>query len=144
MASVPDPEAQSPGPTGAVNEAAIAAGATQSLLLEMRAARDSAIGHIRKVAATATTETQLSAASVTRIVAAALIAFALAVITWICLLALGIWLAVQAGWPVWAALAGAIGVNIFGMGACWFWYSRLVPNIGFSRTRGLLFPRGAG
>jgi hypothetical protein len=141
---VPDPEAQSPGGADAADEAAVAAAGRQSLRLEMRAARDSAIGHIRKVAATATTEAQLSAASVTRIAAAAVIAFALAVIAWICLLALGIWLAVQAGWPVWAALAGAIGVNVFGMAACWFWYSRLMPNIGFARTRRLIFPRGAG
>jgi hypothetical protein len=141
---VQNQEAQSPSGAGAIDEAAIAAARTQSLRLEMRAAADSAVGHIRKVAETATTEAQLSAASVARVASAALIAVVLVAITWICVLALGIWLAVQAGWPVWAALAGAIGVNVLGVAACWFWYSRLAPNIGFARTRKLIFPGGAG
>lgn len=124
-----------------------AAGGSQdedSLRLELQAVADSAVGHIRKVAATATTEAQLSAASAAAIVSAAFLILALLTISYLCVLALGIWLAVQAGWPVWAALIAAVCINLAGVLICRLWYAKLVPNIGFARTRKLIFPGGAG
>jgi hypothetical protein len=109
-----------------------------SLLFEMRTAANAAVGQMRKIAATAASEAQLNAASAAAIALAALVALVLLVITWICVVALGVWLAIQAGAPVWAALLGAVLVNLAGVFACRFWYGRLVSNIGFARTRGLL------
>lgn len=111
-----------------------------SLRLEMQGVADAAVGHIRKVAATATTEAQLSAASAAAIASAAILSLVLLAISWICLVALGVWLAIQAGWPVWIALISAALVNLAGVLICRLWYSRLVPNLGFARTRRLLFP----
>lgn len=112
----------------------------ESLRLELRAAADAAIGHIQNVAATATAEAQLSAASAAAIAAAAIVSLVLLTISWICILALGIWFAVQAGWPVWLALVAALAVNLLGVLICKFWYSRLAANLGFARTRKLLVP----
>lgn len=143
-----NPETSPPRGAAPVGEADTAGNgqdtAAASLQLEMRAAADSAVGHIRKVAATATTEAQLSAASAAAIASAAILGIALLAISWMCVLALGIWLAIEAGWPVWAALAAALGVNLAGVLICWLWYSRLAPNIGFARTRKLIFPGDAG
>lgn len=108
--------------------------------LEMQAAADAAVGHIRQVAATATTEAQLSAASAAAIASAAFLGLALLTISWLCVVALGVWLAIQAGWPVWAALLSAVLVNLAVVLLCWLWCARLVPNIGFARTRKLLLP----
>ena len=117
----------------------LAAGAdTATLLGEVQAAADAAVHHVRKVAATAAAEAQLTVASAAAIVAAAVLAVALLVISWLCLVALGVWLAIQAGLPVWLALALAVLVNLAGVWACRLWYARLAPNLGFARTRQLL------
>ena len=115
-----------------------AAADEESLLGEGLAAADAAIGHVRKVAATAAAEAQLTLASAAAILAAAVLAFTLLVISWMCLVALGVWLAVQAGVPVWLALTLAVLVNLAGVWACRLWYARLAPNLGFARTRRLL------
>lgn len=115
-----------------------AAGDGESLLGEALAAADAAADHVRKVAATAAAEAQLTLASAAAIVAAAVLAFTLLVISWMCLVALGVWLAVQAGAPVWLALTLAVLANLAGVWACRRWYARLAPNLGFARTRRLL------
>lgn len=110
----------------------------ESLLGEMHAAAGAAVGHVQKIAATAAAEAQLSMASAVAILAAAVLALALLVVSWICLVALAVWLAIQAGLPVWLALAGAVLLNLAGVLACRAWYARLAPNVGFARTRRLL------
>lgn len=110
----------------------------ESLIREVGIAADAAVAHARKVAATATAEARLTVASAAGIAAAVVSALVLLVVTWICLLALGIWLAVQAGLPVWAALTGAVLLNLAGALICRLWYARLTPDLGFARTRSLL------
>lgn len=110
----------------------------ESLLGEMQAACDAAVRHARQVAATAAAEAQLTMTSAVAILGAAVLALALLVISWICLVALGVWLAVQAGVPVWLALVLAVLINLAGVWACRLWYVRLAPNLGFARTRRLL------
>lgn len=115
-----------------------AAAATQSLLGEAHAAAGAAVEHLRKVAATAAAEAELTVASAAAILAAALIGLALLVMSWVCLVALGVWLAIRAGTPVWLALVLALLVNLAGVWACRLWYARLALNLGFPRTRRLL------
>lgn len=109
-----------------------------SLLKEMNAAAGAAFGHARKVAETATAEARLTAATAVSLAAAAAAALAFLLLTWICLLALGVWLAIEAGLAVWLALAGAVALNVAGLVLCRWWVARLVPNLGFARTRRLL------
>ncbi len=123
-----DPERQQPG----------AGEPPDSFLADVRAAADAAVAHARAVAATAAAEARLSVASATALAAVAVAALAFVLVAWICLLALGMWLAVQAGAPVWSALAGAVVVNLAGVLACRMWIARLIPNLGFARTRNLL------
>lgn len=111
----------------------------ESLLREVQAVADAAVGHVRKIAATAAAEAQLTMLSAVAILAAAVLALALLVVSWMCLVALAVWLAIQAGAPVWLALTGALLLNLAGVLACRFWYARLAPNVGFARTR-RLFP----
>lgn len=127
-----------PGREERAGERLATANETESLLGDVQAAADAAIGHVRKVAATAAAEAQLTMASAAAILAAAVLALALLVISWLCLVALGVWLAIQAGLPVWLALALALLVNLAGVWACRLWYARLIPNLGFARTRRLL------
>lgn len=123
--------------TGEEAPAAVA-GIHDSLLGEIQGATDAAVAHVRKVAATAAADARLGAVSAAAIAAVAVVALALVLVAWICLLALGVWLAIQAGSPVWAALTGALALNVAGILACRWWLGRLLPNLGFARTRGLL------
>lgn len=127
-----------PGREELTGERLATAAETESLLAEAHAAADAAVDHVRKVAATAAAEAQLTMASAVAILAAAVLALALLVISWLCLVALGVWLAIQAGMPVWLALVLAVLVNLAGVWACRLWYARLSPNLGFARTRRLL------
>lgn len=120
-----------PDPSGA-------AAGPDSVLNEVRAAADAALGHARKVAETAAAEARLSLASLAALAATAVAALAFVILTWISLVALGVWLAIQAGTPVWIALIGAVLVNLGGVFACRLWVTRLVSNLGFARTRRLL------
>jgi hypothetical protein len=115
---------------------------SDSFLAEVRAAADAAARHVRTVAATAAAEARLSVASAAALAAAAVAALAFVLVAWICLLALGIWLAVQAGAPLWGALAGAVVLNLAGVFACRVWIGRLIPNLSFARTRNLLGKAG--
>lgn len=115
-----------------------------ALRSEIQAAATAAAAHARKTAATAKTEAQLSAASAIAVVCAAILGFALLIISWMCVLVLGIWLAVEAGWPLWAALVAALCVNLAGVLVCGLWSWKLLPNIGFSRTRKLMFSKSTG
>lgn len=110
----------------------------ESLFAELAGAVEAAREHARKVAGTAAAEARLSAASLAALAATALAALAFLLIAWICLLALCVWLAVQAGAPVWAALVAAVLVNVAGVLACRYWVARLLPNLAFARTRRLL------
>jgi hypothetical protein len=122
----------------AMDPGAAATPGSDSLLGEMRAAAEAAVGYFRTLAATGAAEARLSAASLVALAAAALAALAFLILFWISLLALGIWLAVAAGAPVWAALAGGALVNVAGVLACRLWLGRLLPNLRFTRTRRLL------
>lgn len=111
-----------------------------SLRLELEEAAGAMVAHIRKVAATATTEAELSLASVTALVAAALASLLLLLAGWLCLVAAGAWFAVAAGLPLVAALLIAGGVNVAAVLLLLLWGKRLLRNVGFSRTRRLVFP----
>ncbi len=109
-----------------------------SLLAALLATVDSALEQARTIAATAATEARLSAAALVALAATAAIALAFLLVAGLCLLALGVWLAVRAGLPAWAALAGAVLVNLAGAALCRWWIARLLPHLGFARTRRLL------
>ena len=111
----------------------------ESLLGEIQAARDAAAAHLSKVAATATGEAQISIASAVAMASATMLSVAFIIVAWVCLVGLGVWLAVSAGWSMTVALGAAAAMNILAALVCRFWYTRLGKNIGFSRTRKLLF-----
>ena len=110
----------------------------RSLMLELRGAADAAAVQVRRVAATASTEARISIASVIWMVSAMLLAVALLIVAWVCVVGIGIWLAVDAGWSVTAALAAAAAANVAAALLCRAWFVRLSRNIGFARTLGLL------
>lgn len=110
-----------------------------SLIVEIRAAADAAVSQVRKVAATASTEARISIASVVWMACAMMLAVALLIAAWSCLVGLGVWLAIDAGWPVSGVILGAALANIAAAGLCRTWYVRLSRNIGFPRTLSLLF-----
>jgi hypothetical protein len=112
---------------------------SDSLILEIQAARDAAVAHIGMVAATASKEAELSVASVVAMASATLLSVAFLIVAWVCLVALAVWFAVSAGWSLTAALGSAAIVNVAAAFGCRFVYLRLARNIGFSRTRKLLF-----
>ncbi len=112
---------------------------TESLFGEIQAARDAAAAHLGKVAATAAGEVQISIASAVAMASATMLSVAFVIVAWVCVVGLGVWLAVSAGWSVSVALGAAAVMNILAALACRFWYARLGKNIGFSRTRKLLF-----
>lgn len=112
---------------------------TESLLGEIQAARDAAAAHLRKVAATASGEVQISIASAVTMASATMLSVAFLIVAWVCMVGLGVWIAVSAGWSMSVALGAATVMNILAALVCRFWYARLGKNIGFSRTRKLLF-----
>jgi hypothetical protein len=114
--------------------------ADASLRFEIEEAAGAMVAHIRKVAATATTEAELSVASIAALVAAALAALQLLLAGWLCLVAAGTWWAVAAGLPLSTALLIAGAINIAAVLLLLLWGRRLLRNIGFSRTRKLVFP----
>jgi hypothetical protein len=114
--------------------------AKESLRLETRAAVDAVAAHFRKVAATASTEAELSIASLTAIAAAAVASLLLAVAAWLCLVAAGVWLAVENGLSFLTAFLLAGAINIAVVVALFLWSRSLMRNIGFARTRRLVFP----
>jgi hypothetical protein len=70
---------------------------------------------------------------------AMMLSVALLIVAWSCVIGLGVWLAIDAGWPVSGAILGAALANIAAAGLCRVWYVRLSRNIGFPRTLNLLF-----
>lgn len=127
-------------PSAAPGENAGAAGEDASLREESRAAAQAAAAHIGKLAATAGAEARLSAASIVAVIAAGLLAVFLLVAGWLFLLASGVWIAVETGMSMFAALLVAAAINILGVALFLFWCSRLIKNIGFSRTFRLIRP----
>lgn len=115
------------------------AASPESLLGEIQAARDAAAAHLGKVAATASGEAQISIASAIAMASATLLSVAFLIVAWVCMVGLGIWIAVSAGWSMSVALGAATVMNILAALVCRFWYAHLGKNIGFSRTRKLLF-----
>lgn len=111
----------------------------ESLSLEARAAAGAVATHIRKVAATATAEAQLSATSMVAIVVAALMSLLLVAAAWLCLVAAGVWLAVAYGMSLATAFLAAAFVNFAVVLLLFLWGRGLLRNIGFSRTRELVF-----
>jgi hypothetical protein len=111
-----------------------------SLGNETKEAANAAAAHVRKLAATATTEAQLSALSVATVVFAAVLALALLILGWLFLLSAALWLAVSAGLSVTAGLLIGAAVNLVAALLFVSWCRRLVKNIGFPRTLGLIFP----
>jgi hypothetical protein len=114
-------------------------GEKESLILEIRAAADAAVSQVRKMAATASTEARISIASIVWMASAMMLSVALLIAAWGCVVGLGVWLAIDAGWPVSAALLTAAAANIAAAALCRLWYVHLSRNIGFSRTLSLLF-----
>jgi hypothetical protein len=114
--------------------------AGESLRLETQAAVDAVTAHFRKVAATASTEAELSMASLTAIAAAAVASLLLAVAAWLCLVAAGVWLAVENGLSFLTAFLLAGAINIAVVVALLLWSRSLMRNIGFARTLRLVFP----
>lgn len=109
-----------------------------SLILELRGAAGAAVSQVRKVAATASTEARISVASIIWMVSAMLVIVALLIVAWSCLVGIGIWFAIDAGWSVAAALFAAAAANIAAALLCRTWFMRLSRNIGFTRTLSLL------
>lgn len=112
---------------------------SDSLILEVRAAADAAVAQMRKIAATASTEARINVASAIAMASATMIGVALLIVAWTFVVALGVWLAVDAGWPVPGALLTAALTNILAAILCRVWYARLSRNMGFARTIKLLF-----
>lgn len=106
---------------------------------EIHAAADAAAAQARTVAATASAEVRISVASAIAMASVTLVSVALLIVAWVCIVGLGVWLAVDAGWSMPAALTVAAIVNIAAAGLCRFLYSRLSRNFGFARTRKLIF-----
>lgn len=113
----------------------------ESLIFEIRAAAEAAASQARKFAATASTEARISIASVIWMASAMMLSVALLIVAWTCVVGLGVWLAIDAGWPVSWAILGAALANVAAAGLCRVWYVRLSRNIGFPRTLSLLFGR---
>ena len=111
----------------------------ESVILEMRAAADAAVSQLRKVAATASTEVRISVASVIWMACAMMLSVALLIVAWSCVVGIGVWLAVDAGWSIGTALAAAAAANIVAAVLCRSWYVRLSRDVGFARTLSLLF-----
>ena len=114
-------------------------GETGTLSAEARAAAIAVTDHIRSVAATATTEAQLSVASISAVAAAALASLLLVIAAWLCLVAAGVWLAVDNGLSGSTALLIAAAVNVAVVLLLFLGSKGLLRNIGFSRTRQLVF-----
>jgi hypothetical protein len=116
-------------------------GETETLPLgaEARAAVIAVTDHLRSVAATATTEAQLSVASISAVAAAALASLLLVIAAWLCLIAAGVWLAVENGLSGTTALLIAAAINVAVVLLLFLWSKGLIRNIGFSRTRQLVF-----
>lgn len=113
---------------------------SESLRSEAGAAATAAVVHIRKVAATASAEAQLSVSAVLTIGAAALVSLLLVVAAWFCLIAAAVWFAASAGLPTEVGFLIGAGLNL---GAVLFLFIRgrkLLADIGFSRTLKLVFP----
>jgi hypothetical protein len=115
-------------------------GGADSLRREAQAAVGAVTAHLRKVAATASTEAELSIASLTAIAAAAVVSLLLIVAAWLCLVAAAVWFAVGQGLSLVTAflLAGLLNVAVVVM--LFLWSRSLLRNIGFARTLGLVFP----
>jgi len=139
---VQDPEGSdaAAGPFAGAGADTLTPDATESLRFESQAAAGAVVAHIKKVAATATSEAELSIASVTTLAAAALAAILLLVAGWLCLIAAAVWLAVEAGLSAGTALLIAGGVHFAVVLLLLLWGKRLLANVGFSRTRKLVFP----
>lgn len=117
----------------------VTADGADSLRLEARAAVGAVTAHIRKVAATASSEAELSIASLTTVVAAAVVSLLLVVAAWLCLIAASVWFAVQHGISFVVAFSVAGVINLAVVGVLFLWSRSLLRNIGFARTRRLVF-----
>jgi hypothetical protein len=115
-------------------------GDPDSLRAEALAAAGAVAAHIQAVTATARTEAELSVASLVWIIAAAIVSLLLVVTAWLCLVAAATWWAVDRGLPVGVALLVAGAVHVAVVAALAFWSKSLLGNIGFARTRQLVFP----
>jgi hypothetical protein len=115
--------------------------ATESLRTETQAAVGAITAHFREVAATASREAELSAASLAAMAAAAVASLLLVVAAWLCLVAAGVWFAVESGLSFVTAFLLASAINIAAVVALFLWSRSLMRNIGFARTRRLVFPK---
>jgi hypothetical protein len=114
-------------------------GKAETLGVEARAAATAVADHLRNVAATATTEAQLSVASISAMAAAAVASLLLVAAAWLCLIAAAVWLAVENGVSAGVALLVAAALNVAAVLVLLLWSKGLLRNIGFSRTRQLVF-----
>lgn len=126
--------AAEPAPT----DVTTAAANEPSFIDEIRAAAEAASSHAKNVAATASSEAKLSVTSVAALAAGALLSFSILIVAWLCLLALGAWLLIQAGLSVALALTATVLTNLAIIALLGLWMWRTSKNIGFSRTRRLI------
>jgi hypothetical protein len=115
-------------------------GDPDSFRAEALSAAGAVAAHIQAVTATAKTEAELSVASLVWIIAAALVSLMLVVTAWLCLVAAAIWWAVDRGLSLGVALLVAGAIHLAVVAALAFWSKSLLGNIGFARTRQLVFP----
>ena len=130
----------SAAPSARTSAGGVTTDGTESLRLETQAAVGAVTAHFRKVAATASTEAELSIESLTTMAAAAVASLLFGVAAWLCLIAAGVWLAVENGVSFVTAFLLAAAINIAAVVALFLWSRSLMRNIGFSRTRRLVFP----
>jgi uncharacterized membrane protein len=135
----PDGDAAA-APSARISADGVTADGAESLRLETQAAVGAVTAHLRKVAATASTEAELSIASLATMAAAAVASLLLVVAAWLCLVAAGVWFAVENGMSFMTAFLLAGAINIAAVVALFLWSRSLMRNIGFARTRRLVFP----
>lgn len=111
-----------------------------SLRLEAQAAAGAVTGYLRKVAATASSEAELSIASLTAMAAAAVVSLLLIVAAWLCLVAAAVWFAVGHGLSFVTAFLLAGLLNVAVVVVLFLWSRSLLRKVGFARTLGLVFP----
>lgn len=111
-----------------------------SLRLEAQAAAGAVTAYLRKVAATASSEAELSIASLTAMAAAAVVSLLLIVAAWLCLVAAAVWFAVGHGLSFVAAFLLAGLLNVAVVVGLFLWSRSLLRKVGFARTLGLVFP----
>lgn len=136
-----DPDGDAPAaPSAPTSADGVSDEGADSLRLEAQAAAGAVTAYLRKVAATASSEAELSIASLTAIAAAAVLSLLLIVAAWLCLVAAAVWFAVGHGLSFVTAFLLAGLLNVAVVVVLFLWSRSLLRKVGFARTLGLVFP----